>query len=178
MPIVAADIEYALSINDGPGNSEPQPDPNDSLGGWISQTLIVNATLHNLFGPITGPINAAETPDYRCFFAHNTHATLTWFGARVWVQSQVAGGAVAAIGLDPVGIVPVGDATQQAERIADAFTAPSAAFSTPTDYAGGLVVGDVPPGECFAVWVRRTPTNSLPIDVDGVVIRVQGDTGA
>lgn len=179
MPIAAADLLFKLSINTGPGNSTAQGNPNDSIGGFMSSTQIVDATLHNLFDVITGDENAASTVDYRVFFIHNNHATLTWIGVKVWLSSEVAGGASAAIALDGLGVKDFNSASAQAERIANETSAPAGeTFSAPTTKSAGLSVGDVPPGDCFAVWVRRTAANSVALDNDGVTIRAEGDTQA
>jgi hypothetical protein len=39
-------------------------------------------------------------------------------------------------------------------------------------------LGDIPAGQCKAIWVRRTAANSAALDVDGAVIRVEGDSAA
>jgi hypothetical protein len=179
MPIAASDIKFRLSINTGPGDSTAQGNPNDSIGGFVSTTEITDATLHNLFDVITGDENAASTVDYRVFFIANKHATLTWQGVKVWLQSETAGGANAAIALDGLGVKAINSASAQAERIANETTAPSGeTFSAPTSKAAGLSVGNLAPNEVIAVWVRRTATNSAALNLDGVVIRAEGDTAA
>jgi hypothetical protein len=180
MPITAADIRKKLSIKTGAaGNSLPQPDPNASLGRYISTTEIVDATLHNLFDLITGDENLAGDVEYRCFFVHNAHATLTWERVVVWLSAEVAGGATAAISVDTTAASAIGAAADQAKSVADENTAPAGqAFSSPTTKATGLSIGDLAPGQCRAVWVRRTAANSGAVDNDGVTIRIEGDTAA
>lgn len=179
MAITAAELQKKLSINTGPGNSTAQANPNDSIGGFMSTTQITNATLNNLFDDVSGDENAALEAEYRCFFIHNTHASLTWQSPKVWVSSQVAGGADVAIALDGTGVVAAGLTTAQAERIANENTAPTGeAFSTPTTKATGLAVANVGPGQCFAIWVRRTTTNSAALNNDGAIVEYSGDTAA
>jgi hypothetical protein len=117
--------------------------------------------------------------DYRCFFVHNAHATLTWYSPVVWISSETAGGASAAIGVDATATSAIGASSAQAVTIANELTAPSGVtFTAPASKAAGLAVGDLGPGQCRAIWVRRTAANTAALDVDGVVIRVEGDTAA
>lgn len=179
MAITAADIHFHLSINVGPGNSTAQPNPNDSIGGFLSSTEIVDATLNDLFDVITGDENAASVVDYRCFFVRNSHATITLLNTKVWLFSEVAGGASAAIALDGTGIVDFNAVGAQAERVANELTPPAGeVFTAPTTKAAGLNVGDLAPGKAIAVWVRRTAANTSAVDNDGVTIKVEGDTTA
>lgn len=180
MAIAASDILFKLSINTGPGNSTAQPDPNDSLGRFMASTQITDATLHNLFDKVTGDENAASDVEYRVFFVHNAHGSLTWENVYVYVSSQVSGGAGAAIGLDTTGVVTATSASNQTvARPADENTAPAGiSFSTPTTKAGGLSIGNIAAGSVQAVWVRRTAANTAAVDSDGATITFSGDTAA
>lgn len=181
MPITTGDIEFRLSIKTGSaGDSLPQADPNQSLGKYVSQTQIVDATLHNLFDVITGDENAASDVEYRCFFVLNNHATLTWQNVVAWLSAEVAGGANAAIALDDLAPSAKGASPAQAAEIVDESTAPTGvgAFSSPTSKGAGLSIGDIGPEQVKAIWVRRTATNSAALDNDGVTIRCEGDTAA
>lgn len=179
MAITATDILYKLSVTTGPGNSTAQPDPNLSLGEFMSSTQITDATDNNLFDDISGDENAASDVEYRCFFVHNNHGSLTWQGVKVWLSSEVAGGANAAIALDGVGITAFNSASAQAEEETDEGVAPTGeSFSSPTTKGTGLTIGDLDAGEVQAIWVRRTATNSAAQNADGVTIRCEGDTAA
>lgn len=178
MPIAASDIQYRYSVAAAAGDTTAGTAAG-SLGDQISTTQITDATLHNLFDLITGDENAASEAEYRCMFVLNNHATLTWEDVVVWISGETAGGAVAAISVDTTGITPKGQASAQAKTVADENTAPaSQTFSAPTTKATGLVIGDIPAGSCQAIWVRRTAQNSAALDLDGVVIRCEGDTAA
>lgn len=179
MAVAAGDIDYHLSIvGDGPGMDDAQPDPNASLGDFISTTEVVDASLHNLFDPVTGDDNAGSVVDYRCIFVRNDNGTDTLYDAVVWVATQVAGGATAAIGLDPAGVTADDSASPQAATIANENAAPSGvSFSTPTTKGAGLAIGDLGPGEVQAIWIRRTAANTAAVDNDGAELRVEGDTG-
>jgi len=180
MAIVAADILYKFSVAAAAGNTTAGTAAG-SLGDQISTTQITDATLHNLFDVVTGDENAASEAEYRCFFVHNAHATLTWENVVVWLSAEVAGGAVAAIAIDDIAASAIGAAVAQADSIADENTAPGAgvgAFSSPTTKAAGLSIGNLAPGNCRAIWVRRTAANTAALNNDGVTIRCEGDTAA
>ena len=182
MAIVAGDILFKLSTNDGtpgPGNSQAGTGANDSIGGFISTTAIVDATANNLFDDITGDENAASTIDYRGFFVHNNHGSLTWQTVTVWMSAEVAGGADAAIALDGTGVTVLASGTVQMERIATEETAPSGeSFTSPTTKGAGLVIGNIVAGSVAGIWIRRSATNSVALASDGVTVRVEGDTAA
>lgn len=170
MPIASADIKTYLS------GGATNTNPNASLGGVISSTEWTGGTLHDLFDVVTGDENAAQESEYRCIYVKNTHASLTWLGVKVWISAETAGGANAAIGLDPAGNGN-GSTTGVATTIANEDTAPTGvSFSSPTTKAAGLTIGDLGPGQCRAVWIRRTTTNSAPLDNDSVTLTFEGDT--
>jgi hypothetical protein len=182
MPIAASDLLYKLSIKTGTaGNQSAQPDPNQSLGKYISTTELATANggLNNLFDDVSGDENAASDVEYRLIFIHNAHATLTLQNAVVWLQSEVAGGANIAISVDTTAASAVGSASAQAKEVADESTAPtSQTFSSPTTKATGLALGNIGPGQVRGIWIRRTATNSAALNNDGVVLRIEGDTAA
>lgn len=178
MAIVAADILFKLSVVAAAGNTTVGT-PAGALGDQISTTQITDATVGNLFDNVTGDENAASTVDYRCFFVHNAHATLTWETVKVWISSEVAGGASVAIGLDPAGVTAVGLASAQAATIANELAAPAGVtFTAPTTKGTGLTIGNVAAGSVAAIWVRRTAANNAALDNDGATIRCEGDTAA
>lgn len=178
MAIVAADILFKFSVAAAAGNTTAGTAAG-SLGDQISTTQITDATLHNLFDIITGDENAASDVEYRCYFVHNAHGSLTWENVVVWLSGETAGGAVAAIAVDGVAASAIGSASPQADAVGNESTAPSGeAFSSPTTKGTGLSVGNLAAGECRAIWVRRTAANTAALDADGVVIRCEGDTAA
>jgi hypothetical protein len=180
MAITATDILYKYSVAAAAGNTTVGTAAG-SLGDQISTTQITDATLDNLFDVITGDENAANDVEYRCFFVHNAHATLTWENVVVWLSAEVGGGAAAAIALDDIAPVAIGSASPQADTIANENTAPGSgvgAFSSPTTKGTGLSIGNMAPGTCKAIWVRRTAANTGAVNNDGVTIRCEGDTAA
>ena len=181
MAIAASDIKVKLSVKTGSaGNSTAQGNVNNSLGKYISTTEITDNTLNNLFDDISGAENAASTVDYRCIFIHNSHASLTYQSAKVYLSAEVSGGASIAIAVDNVAASAIGSSSAQAEEIANETTAPTAngGFSAPTTTGGALSLGDIAAGSCKAIWVRRTAANSAAKDNDGVTLTIFGDTAA
>ena len=178
MAISASDILFKLSVLTGSaGNSTAQGNVNNSLGKYISTTQITDNTLNNLFDDVSGAENLASDVEYRCFFVHNSHASLTWTGASIYISSEVSGGASVAIGIDTTAASAIGSASAQALEVADESTAPTGvSFSSPTTTGTALSIGDLTAGQCRAVWVRRTAANTSAKNNDGVTFTVFGDT--
>lgn len=169
MPITATDIHFRFS--GGAANTLAS----GSLGGAKSTTQITDATLQNLFDNVTGDESAAGDIEYRCFYIHNAHATLTWLGVVVWIATNTPStDTTADIGLGTSAV----SGTEQ--TIANEGTAPSGVtFTAPATKAAGLVIGDLAPGASKAVWVRRTVTAAASAyNADSVIIRAEGDTAA
>jgi hypothetical protein len=166
MPIVTSDIKIYLS--GGAGNANP----NASLGGVRSTTQLVDATLHNLFDPVSSAEAAAGSIEYRCVYVRNEHATLTWIDPRAFIDTEsYSADTTIHIGLGTAAI----NATEQ--TVANETTAPSGVtFAAPETFAAGLVVTDLAPSAFKAVWVRRTVTAGAAVFADGFVMAVQGDT--
>jgi hypothetical protein len=181
MAIVAGDILYKFSVKTGAAGNSTAGSAAGSLGKYISTTQITDNTLNNLFDDVTGDENAASTVDYRCFFVHNSHASLSWQSVVVWLSAEVAGGASIAIAIDDTAASAIGSASAQADEITNETTAPGAgvgSFSAPTTKGTGLSLGTIPAGQCRAVWVRRTAANTVALNNDGVTLRCEGDTAA
>ena len=181
MPITSSDIKIRLSIKTGSaGNSLAQSDVNASLGKYISTTNVTDNTANNLFDDISGDENAASTVDYRCIFVYNSHSTLTYLTPKVWLSSEVAGGASIAIAIDDIAASDLTSGSAQAAEIATETTTPTGvgAFSSPTSKGTGLSLGSLAPGKVRAIWVRRTAANSAALNSDGVTIAIEGDTTA
>lgn len=177
MPIVSADIKLKFSTTAGAAGNLNAGTPAGSLGKYISTTEIVDNTLHNLFDVVSGDENAASNAEYRGIFIHNAHATLTLQNTKVYLAAETAGGAAIAIGVDPTAASAIGAAPVQALTIANEDTAPAGvAFSSPVNIGAAIVLGDIPPGQTKAVWVRRTPANTTALANDGVTLRIQGES--
>lgn len=178
MAILTTDILYKFSEGTGPGNTNAGAGIS-SLGGWVSITQLSTGVTNNLFDAITGTENAASVVEYRCFFVHNNHATLTLQNAVAWISAEVTGGAVAAIGVDTTAASAVGATAAQALTVANETTAPTGVtFSAPTSKGTGLALGSLAAGQVKAIWMRRTAANTVAVTGDGATIRVEGDTAA
>lgn len=180
MPITAAELLVKLARATGPGNSGAQPDPNASLGGFISTTVLDAATLlHNLFDRITGDENAASAVDHRAVFIHNSNASLTLQAPVVYISAEVAGGASVQLSVDTTPASALASASAQMKTIANEATAPaSQTFSAPTTKAAGLSLGDLAAGFVKGLWVRRAAANTTAVDSDGFTLAIAGDTAA
>ena len=178
MPISSTDLLFKYSVKTGSaGNSTAQADPNASLGKYISTTQWTGGSLNDLYDDISGDENAASTVDYRCIFIHNNHGSLTLLGPKLWIASEVAGGANIALGVDTTAASVIGSSSAQALSVTDELTAPAGvSFSSPTTKTAGLSLGDIPAGQCKAFWFKRSATNSAALNNDGVTIQVEGDT--
>lgn len=177
MPIVSADIKLKFSTTAGAAGNTNAGTPAGSLGKYISTTEITDNSLHNLFDVIAGDENAAGNIEYRAIFVHNAHATLTLQNTKAYLAAETAGGATIAIGVDPTAASAIGAAPAQAVQVANEDTAPAGVvFSAPTTIGTAVVLGDIPPGQTKALWVRRTATNSTALANDGVTLRIQGES--
>jgi hypothetical protein len=174
MPIVATDIVYRLS--GGAANAAV----NSSIGGIMSSTAMVDATVANLFDNVTGDQTAVGYTNYRCFYVRNSHATITWQNVKVWINSNTTSpDSDASIGLDAAA-VGNGSTTGVAATPANDTTAPAGvAFTQPTTKAGALTIGDMAPGTAKAIWVKRVVTaGAAAFNADTMVVRTEGDTSA
>ena len=161
MPIVSTDIDYKHS--GGATNSDPAL----SLGGVISAN---DVTVNTLFDDVSSAEAAVGDTEYRCIYVQNSHATLTLLTAKVFIQANTTG--------DRIAIALGGEGKNgTAEAVANENTAPvGEVFSQPVDYAGGLSLGDLAPGDTFPVWVRRTIPAAAGAATDSYTLRVQGET--
>ncbi len=168
MAIVAADIKSRLS--GGSSNSNP----NLSIGGAESSVEIVDATLHNLFDIVSSAEGAAGDTEYRCYYVHNGHATLTMQSAKVYITTNTPDSdTTVEIGLAAAAI------NSAETAIANENTAPSSVtFSTPSS-GSPLAIGDIPPGQYKGVWVKRIVTaGAAAYNADSVILTVECDTAA
>ena len=165
MPIVTADLAYRLS--GGASNT----DPTLSIGGAKSTTAVNGATL---FDAVSSAESAAGDVEYRCYYAHNGHATLTLTSAVAWISANTPS---ASTTLDiGVGAAAV-NGTETA--ITNESTAPAGVtFSAAASKGAGIALGDIPAGQHRAVWVRRTINAGAGASSDTATLRFEGDTAA
>ena len=169
MPIASSDIKFYLS--GGAANS----DPNAALGGAISTTQIVDATVANLYDNVSSAESSAGDTEYRCFYVKNTHATLTLQSAKVYIQTNTPSTDTAAeVGLGSSAV----NGTEQ--TVANETTAPTAVtFSSAAGVGNALSIGNIPAGQHKAIWVKRiVNAGAAAYNSDSVIIKVEGDTAA
>lgn len=177
MPIASTDVLVKLATTAGAAGNANTSTPAASLGKYISTTQLVDNNLHNLFNQADGTENAASASKYRCLFIHNNHATLSYTNIRIYLLSEVAGGAVLAIGGDATAASAIGAAGVQAVTIANEDTAPAGvAFTAPVSLVTGINIVDLTPGQCRAIWVRRTTANTAALANDGGTLRITGES--
>ena len=169
MPIASGDIDFHLS--GGAGNT----DVNASLGGARATQQIVDATVQNLFDNVTGQESADGDIEYRGFYVRNAHGTLTLENARIWIQTLTpSADSEVDIALADEGL------NGTMETIANETAAPvGPTFTRPVTKGTGLNLGNIPFGQHFGIWIRRTITaGAAAFNNDGPTIRVEGDTQA
>lgn len=168
MPIIQTDIQYRLS--GGAANSNPAL----SIGGAKSSQTMSSAA--DAFFDRVGSAEAeAGDVEYRCFYIHNSHTTLTMQSAVVWISSQTTSADTSiAIGIGSSAINGI------EQTVANESTSPAAvAFSQPATEGAALAIGDIPPGQHRSIWVRRTVlAGAAAINDDTATIRVKCDTAA
>jgi hypothetical protein len=189
--IVASDILLKLSAPGATTGNSVSGTPGNSWGNFISTTVLSNTPLDNLFTDITGAENAADQVDYACVFIHNNTASgNSMLNTVAWLPTSyyVSGGANAQLAADPTGASLLGSVTQQAVKITANTNAPagvsgwiSNTSTVPTSsnsYANGVYLGTIQPGYVYAIWVKRSATNSSPVNNDGAGIQINFDTMA
>jgi|Deesub1362B_J571_1020462.scaffolds.fasta_scaffold00499_24 hypothetical protein len=169
MAVSDTDIKFYYS-----GDGTPQ----GSLGGAITSNEVPSSGTNVIFDDVSAEEAQSGDVEYRCIYVKNTNTTDTLYDARVFIaQDTLSADDEIDIGLDPAG---VGDGTNTgvATSIADEGEAPTGVtFSHPTDYASGLVIGDLGPGQCIAIWIRRTVNaGAAAIASNSFQIKVQGQT--
>lgn len=168
MPIVATDIEFRLS--GGAANALGDA----SLGGVMSSS-VVSASVNALFDYVTGDESAAGDVEYRCIYVRNSHASLTLYGSKIWIDTNTPSVSTAAdIGLGSSAL------NGPEQTIGNENTAPaSIVFSAAATAAAALVIGDLAPSQSKAVWIRRTVTaGAAAYANDTMSLTVKGDTNA
>lgn len=168
MPITSTDIKFRLS--GGASNT----DPNAALGGDKSSTEI-GTGLRNLFDLVGSAETTSGDTEYRCFYVHNAHATLSLDNAVVFIQSNTPSG-------DTSVEIAVGSAAVNGteQTVANESTAPTGVtFSSAASLGAALALGNIPAGQHRAVWVKRiVNAGAAAYNDDQVILRVQGDTAA
>lgn len=165
MPITSGEIEYRLS--GGAANSDPAL----SLGGAKSSVAVTGSTL---FDTVSGAESAAGSTEYRCIYVHNADVALTLNSAKIWIQANTTSGDTTIdIALGGEGL------NGTAETVGSETTAPTGeTFSSAANEVASLSLGNIPAGQHYPVWIRRTVTAGAAASADTFTLRVKGDTEA
>ena len=167
MPIISTDIDFFLSKVGGGAQS----DPNDSFGGAISTTEVVDDTLHNVFDKVSGDEALAGKINYKALYVKNSHASLSLEDAKIWIESNTS--------LNDISIALAGEGINGTmERPTDEDTAPSGeTFTQPANKAAGLTVGTLAFGDNHGFWEKRDIAAATPGEnAASFQIKVEGDT--
>jgi hypothetical protein len=186
--IVSTDVLFLMSAPGATSGYSTTGTVGNSWGNYVSVTQLSSTPLDNLFPDITGAENAADQVDYACvFILNNTTSGNTMLNTVAWMPSAyyVTGGATVSIAADPTGATTKASSSQQAVKITSSVIAPAGVtgWVSPTgsapaypSYTNGIVLGSLAPGYCTAVWVRRSATNSAPVNNDGFTLEIDFDT--
>lgn len=186
MPIASSSILFhysnATAASGYGDSSNPTSAANAAAncrGRFVSTGVWGGGSPNDLFENINGDDNAGRAVDYRCLFVRNADPSRTLFGSVVWIPDQTAGGADCAVGVDPTAVSLIGSSSPQAIAVPLTHSAPQGvSFFAAATKAAGVSLGNIPPGSCRAFWVRRSAQDTPPLDVDGVTVRVEGDSEA
>jgi len=179
--IVSTDIQYFLSAPGASAGNATAGSAGNSWGKYLSTTQLSSTPLDNLFLDLTGAQNAASQVDYACvFILNNTASGNSMLNTVVWIPNSgnVTGATTHAVGVDPAAASAKASSSAQAAVIASATAAPSGVtFVGPSaTNSGGVNLGTIAPGYVRAVWIRRTATNSAPLNNDGFTLECDFDT--
>lgn len=159
------------TVSSGPGYTAAQSHPSGSLGPFASTTAWPGGNLHDLFGRASSADAAASRASYACVYVYNDSYAETLAGVRVYLDAAPN----LQVGLDPRPVTYIDSLAPQAVDIASGYTAPSGVgFSSPSDYATGLELGELPPQTGRAFWLKRTPDATGFIDSGEVVVEASG----
>lgn len=162
MAISQADLKIRLS--GGASNAVPAA----SLGG--AKSSVEAGT--NVFDNVDPSEAVAGDVEERCVYVHNAHATLTLTAAVLWIPANTPSTSTTLeVGVGTSAV----NGTEQS--IADEGSAPTGvSFTAAASAETGIALGDIPPGQHRAVWIRRTINAGCPAINDTCQLRVTGTT--
>lgn len=156
----AAPFDFRYTTATGPGDTSPQAAPAASLGGYASTTPWAGGVSHDLFNLAPAADVADARADYRAVYVWNGGSTAL-SSVRAYLTYLTAGSAGLAVGADPRPVAAVNAFAPVGVEVATGYTAPAGVtFAQPTDYAGGVDLGDLPPGYGRTVWIKRVPVGT------------------
>lgn len=166
---MAAAVELRLS--GGAANTNP----NAALGGARSTAaggIVPTAlTLNSIFDDVAGSEEQAGDVEYRGLYVRNS-GDVTAENAKLWISSNTPDAQTQiALALAGEGL----NATM--EVIANENTPPvGEVFTEPASEGTGLNLGNIPAGQHFGIWVRRTIDAGAGASLDDFTLAVSFDT--
>lgn len=150
-----------LRLSTGHSTNTNVASPNQSLGGKMALTASqgVNAIIPQnsyilgvLFDNISSSENMAEVPEYRCIYLENATGTnqSPFLGAKMYIS----GSTYAEFELGKANSKNI-----DASTIPDETTPPSLITFDKHTKDNKLILGDLNPGDRYAIWIKRTPKN-------------------
>ena len=126
-------------------------------GDTTDSSVTIVTEINKIFDDILAAESWSGDIEYRCMFFKNEHPTETAFGFKFWIDSQAIGADDIEVGASVGG---VGNGTANAaEIITNEDTAPGGGevtFGTAPDIDNAIIVGNIPPSDCIAVWIKRS----------------------
>lgn len=111
-------------------------------------------TSQNIFDNVTGPESQIGDTEYRCFYVHNAHGSLTLVNAQIWfVSNTTSGDDTVDMAIDTT--VAINGTEQSIANESTAPSSPALSFSNPTS-GSPLTIGNLGPGQHKGIWLRRT----------------------
>jgi len=141
-----------------------------NMDGGLS-SRIAPATLHNVFGPITGAQNRDGITQYKIIAVVNEHASLPLTAARIYFRTVQSGGANIAMALDTLG---------PANKTGVVWTVGGTptTFVSPVTFGTGLLVSTLNPGFAVAIWLRRSISSAAALRPEKTTLTIAGTTAA
>lgn len=165
MPYANTDTHYRLS--GGAANTLAAA----AIGGAKSATAVTS-----LFDDVSADEAISGESEFRCIYVHNAHSTITLVNPFAFIGNDLGTPNMSyALGLGTSAL----NAGEQA--VANENTSPvGVTFLPAANKAGGVALGDIPPGQSRAVWVRRTVAASAPAAAQGnkFSVVVEGEAAA
>lgn len=168
-----------LTTSSGPGYTTAQTIPGASLGGFASTSRWAGGSLYDLFSRASSVDVADARADYRAVYVWNSDPTETVTGLRAYATAVTAGATNLYVGADPLPVTYYDSLSPQGVDVASAYAAPAGVtFGPTTDYADGVVIGDLPPNTGRTVWIRRVPQGTAGSALDSADITFEDLAGA
>lgn len=138
-------ILYTTSFEDGraPVNS------GGSIGGYASSAEVRNDDFDSLFSGVTLYGVSKNRPEYRAIVLQN-NSTEKLLNVRISMETEE--NSICSFSFAPVAMTQDGEGRWVMERISDIYSKPYYANFINEEVG----IGDVEPGVCVGVWIRRT----------------------